>query len=64
LAAERSRKRGELLAATEKELEKVKAATKRSNRPLRGNERIAIAAGKALIPPPRRGSLPSGYPRS
>lgn len=48
LAAERSRKRGELLAATEKELEKVKAATKRSNRPLRGTERIAVAVGKAL----------------
>ena len=48
LAAERSRKRGELLAATEKELEKVKVATKRSNRPLRGTERIAVAVGKAL----------------
>lgn len=48
LAAERSRKRGELLAATEKELEKVKAATKRKSRPLRGTERIAVAVGKAL----------------
>src|SRR5216683_3453646 len=48
LAAERSRKRGELLTATEKELEKVKAATKRKNRRLRGTERIAIAVGKAL----------------
>jgi hypothetical protein len=48
LAAERSRKRGELLAATEKELEKVKAATKRNNRRLRGTERIAVAVGKAL----------------
>jgi hypothetical protein len=36
LAAERSRKRGELLAATEKELEKVKAATQRTHRRLLG----------------------------
>jgi hypothetical protein len=48
LAAERSRKRDELLAATEKQLEKVKAATRRSRQPLRGKERIAFAAGKAL----------------
>jgi transposase len=48
LAAERSRKRGELLAATEKELEKVKVATQRNNRRLRGKERIAVAVGKAL----------------
>jgi hypothetical protein len=48
LAAERSRKRGELLAATEKELEKVKAATKRNQRRLRGTERVAVAVGKAL----------------
>ena len=48
LAAERSRKRDELLAATEKQLEKVKAATLRSRQPLRGRERIAFAAGKAL----------------
>ena len=48
LAVERARKRAELLAATEKELEKVKAATKRKARPLCGTERIAIAVGKAL----------------
>jgi Transposase DDE domain len=48
LAAERCRKRGELLAATEKELEKVKAATKRNHRRLHGTERIAVAVGKAL----------------
>ncbi len=48
LAAERSRKREELLAATEKQLEKVQAATRRSRRPLRGKERVALAAGKAL----------------
>lgn len=48
LAAERSRKREELLAATEKELSKVKAATQRLKRPLRGKERMAVAIGKAL----------------
>ena len=48
LATERSRKRAELLAATEKELEKVRAATKRNKRPLRGTERIAVAVGKAM----------------
>jgi transposase len=48
LAAERARKRQELLAATEKELEKVKAATRRSKWALRGNERIALKVGKAL----------------
>jgi transposase len=48
LAIERARKREELLTATEKELEKVKAATRRGSRPLRGKERIAFAVGKAL----------------
>lgn len=48
LAVERSRKREELLAATEKELEKIKAATRRQKRPFRGKERIAVAVGKAL----------------
>jgi transposase len=48
LATERSRKRQELLAATEKQLEKLQAATRRSRQPLRGKERIALAAGKAL----------------
>ena len=48
LAAERSRKREELLTATEKELEKVQAATRRSKRALRGKERIALRLGKAL----------------
>ena len=48
LAAERARKREELLAATEKELEKLRTAVRRSKRPLRGKERIAFAAGKAL----------------
>lgn len=48
LAEERSRKRQELLAATEKRLEQIVAASKRNRRPLRGKEKIGIAIGKAL----------------
>ena len=48
LAEERSRKRQELLAATEKRLEQMVAATRRNNRPLRGKEKIAIAIGQSL----------------
>ena len=48
LAAERARKRLELLAATEGELDKVVAATRRENKPLQGNDRIAVHADRAL----------------
>ena len=48
LAEERARKRQELLAACEKRLEQVRAATERPKRPLRGKERIALAVGRAL----------------
>ena len=48
LAEERARKRQELLAACEKRLEQVRAATERPRRPLRGKERIALAVGRAL----------------
>lgn len=48
LAAERQRKRGELLAATERELEKVAAATRRAKRPLRGKAEIGLRVGKVL----------------
>jgi transposase len=48
LAEERARKRPDLLAATEKQLEKIAAATKRSNRPLRGKQNIGLRAGKIL----------------
>jgi hypothetical protein len=48
LAAERTRKRQELLEATERELEKVAKATRRSRSPLRGRERIALRVGKVL----------------
>jgi Transposase DDE domain len=48
LQAERARKRGELLAATEAELKKIDAATRRARRPLRGQDNIALAAGKVI----------------
>ncbi|HTF42537.1 MAG TPA: IS1634 family transposase [Terriglobales bacterium] len=48
LAEERSRKRPELLAATEKELEKIAVATLRKKRPLRGKQNIGLRAGKVL----------------
>ena len=48
LAAERARKRGELLAATEAALEKIGAATRRARRPLRGKDAIALAVGKVI----------------
>ena len=48
LAEERARKRPELLAATEKELEKIAAATHRQKRPLRGKHKIGLRAGKVL----------------
>lgn len=44
LAAERARKRGELLAATEKDLARLQTRVQRARRPLRG----AAAIGKAL----------------
>jgi hypothetical protein len=48
LAAGRARKRGELLAATEKELAPIAAATRREKRPLRGRDRIALRVGKVI----------------
>jgi hypothetical protein len=48
LAAGRARKRGELLDATEAELEKTAAATRRARRPLRGKDNIALAVGKVI----------------
>ena len=46
LADERARKRVELLAATEKELQTIAAATRRARQPLRGTDRIALRVGK------------------
>src|ERR1700683_544393 len=48
LAEERARKRPELLAATEKQLEKIAAATQRRKRPLRGKQNIGLRAGRIL----------------
>jgi hypothetical protein len=48
LAAERARKRAELLAGTEAELEKTAARTRQTRRPLRGKDAIALAAGKVI----------------
>ena len=48
LAEKRARKRGELLAATEKELATIAAATRRQRRPLHGQDNIALRAGKVI----------------
>ena len=48
LAEERKRKREELLTGTEKQLEKIRAATQRKRRPLRGKKEIGLAVGKVL----------------
>ena len=48
LAAERARKREDLLAATEKELAKVAASVTRSRTPLAGADKIGLKAGAVL----------------
>ena len=48
LADERRRKREDLLRATEKELDKIVAATQRAKRPLRGLDKIGMRVGKVL----------------
>ena len=48
LAEERARKRPDLLAATEKQLDKIVAATRRRKQPLRGKPNIGLRAGKIL----------------
>lgn len=48
LAAERARKREELLVATERELDKAAAAVQRSRRPLRGQDEIGLRVGRVL----------------
>jgi transposase len=48
LSERRARKRDELLRATEKELEKISAATRREKRPLRGKHTIGLRAGRVL----------------
>lgn len=46
LADHRAAKREELLKATEKKLDEIVAATQRTNRPLRGREKIGLRVGK------------------
>lgn len=48
LAEERSRKRNELLEATERQLKKIVGATQRKKKPLRGRKEIGLAVGKVL----------------
>jgi transposase len=48
LAAERSRKREELLGATEKDLARIKTAVERKRNPLRGTAEIGLAVGAVL----------------
>ena len=48
LAEERARKREELLAATETQLDKIVRATQRDTRALKGKEKIGMRVGKVL----------------
>jgi hypothetical protein len=48
LAAERARKRAELLDETEADLREVQARVRRAKRPLRGADRIGLAVGAVL----------------
>jgi hypothetical protein len=48
LADERTRKRNELLDATERELQAIERATCRARNPLRGRDKIGLRVGKVL----------------
>ena len=48
LAAQRTRKRQELLAATERDLARIQAAVVRKRQPLRGAAQIALAVGAVI----------------
>src|SRR5436190_1412551 len=48
LAAERARKREELLAATERDLARIQAAVARQRAPLRGTAQIGLAVGAVI----------------
>ena len=48
LAAKRTRKRQELLAATERDLARIQAAVARKRQPLRGATEIALAVGAVI----------------
>jgi len=48
LAEQRTHKRQDLLAATEKQLAPIAEATRRTHRPLRGQDKIALRVGKVI----------------
>jgi transposase len=48
LAEERARKRAELLAATERQLDEIVVATKRAQKPLSGRAEIGLRVGRVL----------------
>ena len=48
LAAERARKREDLLSATERALERIRKATQRRRQPLRGKDEIGVHVGKCI----------------
>lgn len=48
LAAERTRKRDELVEATRRDLDKIVKAVERKSRPLRGSDNIGVRVGKVL----------------
>lgn len=48
LAAQRARKRDDLLAATERDLARIQAAVRRQRAPLRGTAEIALAVGEVV----------------
>src|SRR6266446_5491961 len=48
LAGERTRKRGELLDATEQKLTGIQARVRRARKPLRGKDKIALAVGAVI----------------
>lgn len=48
MAERRAKVREELLRATEKELEKIAEATHRTNRPLRGKDKVGLRVGKVI----------------
>jgi len=48
LADQRRRKRQDLLAATQKELEKIRTASSRQRAPLRGRDKIGVRVGRIL----------------
>ena len=48
LAAERARKRAELLTATERQLDEIVTATRRAQKPLSGQAKIGLRVGRVL----------------